>query len=356
MSSVTEVVIVINPGSTSTKFALWSRSGCVVEKSVRHDAARLSSRAADQFDYRRELIDTELQPLLSDKKVVGAAGRGGLLKPLTGGTYRINQAMLDYLRSPDIADHASNLGALFADHYARQFNVEAFIVDPVTVDEFHDLARLSGVPWIQRKSRVHALNIKAVSRRAASEIGKPLVDTSFVIAHLGGGISIGAIVGGRIIDVNDALHGMGPYSPERAGALPIGPLVEHCFSGKVTKKELLDELARKSGLMGYCGTSDAREVLQRAHNGDGTADLALRGMIYQCAKEIGAMAAVLEGKLDAVVITGGLAHSEEILAILKPFIAFLGRILVFPGEGELEALAAGAFRVIDGEEAAKEYS
>jgi butyrate kinase len=199
------------------------------------------------------------------------------------------------------------------------------------------------------------LNIKAVVRLAAKELGKAVAETRFVVAHLGGGISIAAVDGGRIIDVNDALHGMGPYSPERAGALPTGPLIERCYDGKTGKKELLDELARKGGLMGYCGTSDAREVLNRARNGDSAADLALRGMVYQIAKEIGAYAAALQGRIDAVILTGGLAHSEEILELLKPYIAFLGRILIYPGEGELEALAAGAFRVVDGVEPAREY-
>ncbi|MFH0765203.1 MAG: butyrate kinase [Calditrichota bacterium] len=356
MNKSLEVVIVLNPGSTSTKFALWSRTGCVTEQVVRHEAELLAPSAADQFEYRRQLIDADILPLLQNYKVVGAVGRGGLLKPLPGGTYFVNEAMLSDLKLGRSGNHASNLGALLADYYAQRFGFKAFIVDPVTVDEFSDLARLSGAKWIQRKSRSHALNIKAVSRRAASQLGKMLNDTRFVVAHLGGGTSIAAVAGGRIIDVNDALLGMGPYSPERAGALPIGPLVEKCFSGEITREKLLSELSRQGGLMSYCGSSDAREVLERAHNGNQTADLALRGMIYQDAKEIGAIAAALQGRLDAVVITGGLAHSEEIMGMLKPYIEFLGQILVFPGEGELEALAEGAFRVIDGEEEGKEYS
>lgn len=355
MSQLPEVVIVINPGSTSTKYALWSRAGCVVERVVRHDADKLAPRAADQFDVRRNTIDADLESFLPTVKVVGVVGRGGLLSPLAGGTYRVNETMLAELRSPTIANHASNLGALLADHYARRFAVEAFVVDPVTVDEFCDLARLTGVNWCKRKSRSHALNIKAVIRLAATELKKPLADTRFVVAHLGGGISIAAVNGGRIVDVNDALHGMGPYSPERAGALPIGPLIERCFSGEVTKKDLLDELARKSGLMAYCGTSDVREIVKRIQNGDQSAKTALEGMIYQVAKEIGAYAATLAGKIDAVVITGGLAHSPEVLDLLKPYISFLGRTLIYPGEGELEALAGGAFRVIDGVEKARIY-
>jgi len=355
MTSYPEVVLVINPGSTSTKYALFSRGGCIAERVVRHTTDKLAPRALDQFDYRRALIDADLVQLLSEVKIVGVVGRGGLLKPIEGGVYRVNKVMLDELRSPTISNHASNLGAALADYYARRFDVEAFIVDPVTVDEFDELARLSGVKWCQRKSRSHALNIKTVARKAAAAVGKAVADTRFVTAHLGGGTSIAAVVGGRIVDVNDALHGMGPYSPERAGALPIGPLIEHCFSGKVTQKDLLDELARKSGLMAYCGTSDVKEIIARAHAGDEQSDLALRGMLYQDAKEIGAIAAALKGRFDAIVITGGLAHSEEIIEMLKEYIQFLGRILVFPGEGELEALAEGAFRVIDKVEEAKEY-
>ncbi len=350
-----EVLIVINPGSTSTKFALWSREGCVVEKVVRHPADKLAPQVFEQFDYRRLVIDADIEPLLKGMKVVGAVGRCGPLKPLQGGTYRINQAMLDDLASGRYSNHASNLGAMLADHYARRFGVGAYVVDPVTVDEFTDVARLSGVSWIERRSRSHALNIKAVVRRAAVEIGKSVEETRFVVAHLGGGTSIAAVVGGRIIDVNDALLGMGPYSPERAGALPIGPLVDRCFSGEVTREELLDGMARRSGLIAYCGTSDVREVIERADRGDRQADLALRGMIYQDAKEIGAMAAALGEKLDAIILTGGLVHSSEIIDMLRAYITFLGRVLVYPGEGELEALAAGAFRVIDGEEEPLEY-
>ncbi|HHE46724.1 MAG TPA: butyrate kinase [Bacteroidetes bacterium] len=350
-----EVLIVINPGSTSTKFALWSRDGCVVERVVRHDAAQLARKVADQFDYRLGLIDRELESLIDSVEVVGVVGRGGPLRPLEGGTYTVNDAMLNDLRSSRYSNHASNLGAMLADHYARRFGVKAYIVDPVTTDELDDVARLSGVPWIERKSRAHVLNIKAVVRRACAELSVDIHDSRFVVAHLGGGISVAAVDRYRIADVNDALHGMGPYSPERAGALPIGPLVERCFSGEVTRQELLDELARNAGLKGYLGTSDVREVLKRIGEADRKADLALRGMIYQTAKEIGAAASALEGGFDAVILTGGLAQSDEIVNMLKKYISFLGKVLVFPGEGELQALAEGGFRVLDGQENALEY-
>ena len=354
--SKTEVVLAINPGSTSTKFALWSQDGCMIEKVVRHDRSQLAPKVAEQFDYRRNLIDVELEPFLPEVSIVGVVGRGGPMKPLKGGTYRVNSAMLDDLISTRYSDHASNLGAMLADHYAGKFGVFAYVVDPVTVDEFQDVARLSGVKWCQRKSRAHALNIKAVVRRAAKELAIDTADGRFVVAHLGGGISIAAVEAGRIIDVNDALHGMGPYSPERAGGLPIAPLVERCFSGEVSKDDLLDELGRRAGLMSYLGTSDVREVLKRIDAGDSEADLALRGMIYQIIKEIGAMAAALRGEIDAVILTGGMVHSEEIVGMIKPYIAFVGKVIVYPGEGELQALAEGTFRVIDSVEDTLEYS
>ncbi len=352
---MSEVLLVINPGSTSTKFALWGREGCITEQVVRHSADKLAPAVADQLNYRTELIDSAIKPLLAGHKVVGVVGRGGLLKPMRGGTYRVNETMINDLHSPTISNHASNLGALIAHHFAEQFGVDAYIVDPVTVDEFVDVARISGVKWCERKSRGHALNIKYSARRAADDLGKNLEDTRFVIAHFGGGTSVAALLGGRIIDTNDALHGMGPFSPERAGALPLSALIERCFTEGVTKKGLLDELARKSGLMAYCGTSDVREVIKMIESGDPQAELIFRAMVYQDAKEIGAMGAVLEGSIDAVIITGGLAHSVEFISMLRPYIDYLGTIIIYPGEGELEAMSAGAWRVIDGVEAALAY-
>ncbi|MBC8465931.1 butyrate kinase [bacterium] len=350
-----EVVIAINPGSTSTKFALWTRQKCLVEKVVRHDLKDLNPEISKQLEARQKTIDEELNLVLGNSVVVAAVGRGGLLKPLPGGTYKVNKLMLEELQSENSASHASNLGAVLANYYADKFKVDAFIVDPVTVDEFPEIARVSGVPWIKRKSRVHALNIKAVVRRAAAKLDKAVNDSRFVVAHLGGGTSIAAVLGGKIIDVNDALHGMGPFSPERAGALPIGPLIERCFIGDISKDDLLLELGRKSGLIAYCGTNDVQKVLARAEADDSEADLALKAMMYQNAKEIGAMAAILKGKLDAVVITGGLANSKTLMAMLKEYVAFLAPVVVYPGEGELQALAEGAFRVIDKNERARIY-
>ena len=309
----------------------------------------------DQFEHRRELIDSEIDSALSGAKVVAVAGRGGLLKPLEGGTYQINDVMLSELKAELSNYHASNLGAFLANYYARRYGVNSYIVDPVTVDEFTEVARLSGIPWIKRKCRSHTLNIKAVARRAADMLDINYENARFVVAHLGGGTSIAALREGRIVDVNDALLGMGPYSPERAGALPIGPLIERCFSGEGTKQELIVELTKHGGIAAYCGTSDIRTVLKMAEDGDNTAILALDGMMYQNAKEIGAMATVLQGKVDAVIITGGIAYSEILMKKLESYVTYIAPILIFPGEDELKALAEGVFRVLDGIEEAKIY-
>lgn len=354
-SNIEEVVIVINPGSTSTKFALWTRDKSLEEKTVRHDTAKLAENLVDQEDYRFELINENLKPLLSGRSVVGAVGRGGLLKPLQGGTYKVNAQMLDDLRKGIGGVHASNLGAILANRFAKEYSVPAYIVDPVVVDEFHDVARISGVKWIVRKSRSHALNIKATMRRACRRLNKKPDEANFVVAHMGGGTSIAAVQKGKIIDVNDALLGMGPFSPERAGALPIGPLVDACFSGKYSHKEMIKMLSKQSGLYSYCGTADALEVENRFLDGDKDAEKALRAMMYQNAKEIGAMASVLSGKVDAIVLTGGLANSKVLMDILKGCISWISEVLLFPGEGELQALAEGAFRVLDNIEEPKDY-
>lgn len=352
---MSDAIIVINPGSTSTKFALWGRDGCIIQDTVRHETNKLATDVYEQLEYRKTLIDEALLPKCKGLNIVATVGRGGLLKPLKGGTYLVNQQMLEDLKMAKLGKHASNLGAPLANLYALQFDVSAYIVDPVTVDEFSDLARLSGVKWLQRQSRSHALNIRAVSRRASDKMRIPFNNIRLVVAHLGGGTSIAAVDGGKIVDVNDALLGMGPYSPERAGALPIGGLVEKCYSGEFTKKEMIEYLSRKSGLMSYCGDADMRILLERAET-ETDVKLAIDGMIYQTAKEIGAMATVLHGKLDAIVITGGIAYSEYVIKELERYIAYLGQVLVFPGEGELEALAEGAFRVVDNKEKAMAYA
>jgi len=282
-------------------------------------------------------------------------GRGGLLRPGPGGVYPVNAAMLADLTTARYGEHASNLGAPLAQALGAAYGAPAFIADPVTTDELLPEARLSGVPELERRSRAHALNIRACGRRAAAELQRPLAQCAFVVAHLGGGISVAAVRAGRILDVNDALLGMGPFSPERAGALPIGPLVELACSGRYTREELLDRLARRSGLKAYLGTNDMRVVLSRCDAGDEQAALVLRAMVHQVAKEIGAAATVLAGRLDGVVLTGGLALAGAFVDALRERTAFLGRHFVFPGENELESLADAGFQAVSGLEPLREY-
>ncbi|MFH1861435.1 MAG: butyrate kinase [bacterium] len=350
-------VLVINPGSTSTKIAVWGLDGPILQETVSHPADELAAfpRVADQFNLRKAAIKQAASHWLEPDKLSAVVGRGGPLRPLAGGTYLITERMLADLHSARYSNHASNLGAIIASDLATALRLPCYVVDPVTVDEFTPLARISGFPEIVRKCRSHALNIKAVARQAAQQMGKDLAATSFVVVHLGGGLSICALRQGRITDVNDGLLGMGPFSPERAGALPIGALVELCYSGKYTKEDLIRRLSTEAGLKAYLGTSDLREVEQKIERGDSEAALYYDAMLYQIAKEIGAMAVVCRGELDGIILTGGMAQSQRLVETLKGYVSFLGRVFVIPGEKEMEALAWGAFRVLQGLEAAKVY-
>lgn len=353
-----EVIIVINPGSTSTKMALFAGDKITAEETVTHSSEELAKfdNVADQFDLRMKDINAWLESRdISDKKVVAIAGRGAPVRPIEGGVYNINQKLLDDLKSMKYSNHASNLGAIIADHLSNKYEVPAYIVDPITIDNFTDLARISGIPEIERKCRSHALNLKEVCRREAVKMGKTLETANFIGVHMGGGVSVAAIEKGRVVDVNDALLGMGPFSPDRAGALPIGPLVKLAFSGKYTEKELLNKLSRESGLKAYLGEADLREVEKRIDNNDIEAQKYYDAMIYQIAKEIGAIAAVFKGEFDAVILTGGMANSERLVNKLKSFISFLGKVIVVPGQFEMEALAAGTLRALKGEETPKDY-
>jgi butyrate kinase len=353
---ISEVVLVINPGSTSTKLAVYHRQGAVDDVVISHDVVELKRfpNPNDQLEMRFNQLLTWLQPF-ENSKWVAAVGRGGPLGPLEGGTYKINQEMLNDLISCRYSEHASNLGAIIAHRFAEPRQIPAFVVDPVTVDNFPPIARISGFPDIVRRCRSHALNIKAVAREVAEGLQKPIEKTHFVVAHLGGGISVCALEGGRIIDVNDALLGTGPFSPERAGALPIGPLLDLAFSSKYNHKTLVNKLSKEGGLVGYLGTNDLREVETRIQKGDEIAKLIFSAMCYQIAKEIGAMVVVLSGKLDAIILTGGMVNSDMLYEELLPRISFLGTVVRMSGEREMEALARGAFRVLDGVEEAKEY-
>ncbi|MCX6640868.1 MAG: butyrate kinase [bacterium] len=350
-------VLVINPGSTSTKIAIWATTGSIFQQTVTHPSEELAKfpKVVDQFDLRLGALMEAVGEWLDSDKLSAVVGRGGPLRPLEGGTYFINEPMLIDLRAGKYSNHASNLGALMAHYLAGELTIPCFVVDPVTVDEFSPFARISGLPEIVRKCRSHALNIKAVAREAAAMVNQPLDQCNFVVVHMGGGLSICPLAGGKIIDVNDALLGMGPFSPERAGALPIGPLVELCFSGKYSKPDLLQRLSTNAGLKGYLGTPDLIEIEKRIESGDQEALLHYNAMCYQIGKEIGAAAVVLKGRFDGIVMTGGMANSARLIDTLKEYVSFLGRIFVIPGEKEMEALALGAFRVLDGKEKAKTY-
>jgi len=351
-------ILVINPGSTSTRVALFENERPIGSENIFHPASELTGfeRIIDQKAFRSGLILNFLEKNSVDPDALDAVvGRGGLLKPIPGGTYRVDRALLRDLEIGVQGEHASNLGGLLAHEIASRVRVPAFIVDPVVVDELEDIARISGMPEIPRRSIFHALNQKACARLAAAGLGKAYEACNLVVAHLGGGISIGAHRRGRVVEVNNALDGEGPITPERAGTLPAGGLLELAFSGGPSRSELKKKLTGRGGMLAHLGTNDLREVESRMAGGDEKARLVFKAMALSIAKQIGACAAVLAGEVDAVVLTGGLAHSGAFLAEIRRYIDFLGRIVVIPGEDEMAALALGALRVLRGEERALNY-
>jgi len=352
-------ILVINPGSTSTKLALFKNSHKIFDKCIHHPSSELSgfSNIISQFDYRYNLVLKFLhQEDISLQEIDAYVGRGGLLKPIPGGTYIVDKAMLNDLRNGVQGEHASNLGGLLANALAQKYNKPAFIVDPVVVDELNELARLAGIPQLVRKSIFHALNHKAVARKTAELLNKSYQEVNLIIAHLGGGISIAAHQQGCVIDVNNALDGEGSYSPERAGTLPAGDLVRMCFSGEYEQKQILNLITGKGGVVAYLGTNDLKELQARINkNSDNSVKKILDGMVYQISKEISALAAVLKGKIDAIVLTGGIANNKFVTDQIKERISFLAPVYIFPGEEEMEALAHGAYRILSGQEKAKEY-
>ncbi|MBB4825669.1 butyrate kinase [Sporosarcina luteola] len=351
-------ILVINPGSTSTKIGVFENETQVMESTIRHSTVELSRYPSiiDQFGFRKKAIVTTLEEHGFHLNGFSAiCGRGGLLRPISGGTYPVNEAMLKDLRKGVSGQHASNLGGILANEIALELNVPAFIVDPVVVDELQPLARISGFPLIERKSIFHALNQKAVARRYAKQIGKMYEDLRLVVTHMGGGITVGVHESGRVIDVNNGLHGDGPFSPERAGTVPAGDLIDLCYSGTYYRQELMANLVGKGGLVGYLGTNDAVAVEKRIESGDERAKLIYDAMAYQVAKEIGSAAAVLSGKVDAILLTGGLAYGKGFIQSIADRVDWIADIVVFPGEDELQALAEGALRVLMQEEQAKTY-
>jgi butyrate kinase len=347
-------ILVINPGSTSTKIAVYENIKSVLLKTLRHSQEDLAgfTDIPGQYAFRKEAILNELVQADIEVKMINAVvGRGGLLRPIPSGVYEVNEQMKDDLKNRDgKQQHASNLGGLIADDIANSLpSARAFIADPVVVDELHEVARITGLPELPRQSIFHALNQKAVARNYARSVEKKYEDLNLIVAHLGGGISVGAHFKGNVIDVNNALDGYGPFSPERAGTLPSGGLVDMCFSGKYSHDEMRKKVTGQGGLMAHLGTNQAHEVEERSLNGDKHADLLLHAMSYQVAKTIGGSMSVLQGQVDAVLITGGMAQNNTVVGYIRKYVDWIGNIKVYPGEDEMSALAMNALEVLKGE-------
>ncbi len=350
--------LIINPGSTSTKIGVFEDENLLFEETLRHSTEEIAQYASiiDQKDFRKNIILDFLKAKDFDVKSFDMiVGRGGLLKPIPGGTYTVSDELLADLKKGVQGQHASNLGGILAREIGDEIGVPSYIVDPVVVDELMPIARYSGLEEIPRGSIFHALNQKAVAKRYAKEAGKPYESLRLVVVHMGGGVSVGAHEDGKVVDVFSAFDGDGAFSPERAGGVPCAALVKMCFSGKYTEKEISAKLIGKGGLNSYLGTNDMREVTKRANEGDAKAAEVKQAFLLQVAKDIGAMACVLNGKVDQIVITGGIAYGEDVVAKLKERCGWIAPVTVYPGEDELLALAQGALRVMNGEEQVKQY-
>lgn len=351
-------LLVINPGSTSTKVSVYEGEKEIFKDTIRHSSEEIGrfNKVIDQKDFRTEVI----LKILEDNKVDindldAVVGRGGLLKPLDSGTYKVNKKMLDDLENNPQGEHAANLGAIIAEKIATSIGKEAYIVDPVVVDEMEDIARISGMPEISRKSFFHALNQKAVAKRYAEEKGVAYEDLNLIVTHMGGGISVGVHKNGRVIDVNNTIDGEGAFSPERSGSVPAGDLARMCFSGKYTLDEMLKKITGKGGFVSYLNTNDGRVVEAAMLVGDEKTKLIHDAMGYQVSKDIGAAAAVLKGKVDAIILTGGMAFGKPMINYIKDNISFIAPVIVYPGEDEMLALAQGTIRILKGKEEVKDY-
>ena len=351
-------ILAINPGSTSTKIALYDDEQPTLALTLRHSAEEIARfpRIIDQLDWRKEMVLEALAKNNFDVKSLSAViGRGGLIKPIESGVYEVNAALKNDLVNAQ-REHASNLGGLIAEQIAQAAGVKAYIADPVVVDELDDIARLSGIPECPRISIFHALNQKAIARRHAEKVGKRYEDLNLVVAHMGGGISVSAHCKGRVIDTNNALDGDGPFAPERAGTLPAGELVDLCFSGRYTRHDIQQMLAGKGGLVAHLGTNSMIQVMERIGQGDEKARVVKDAMCYGIVKQIGAMAAALGGRVDAVILTGGIAHNKSVVEYISEFCSFIAPIAVYPGENELESLVTNALVVLRGVITPKVYA
>jgi butyrate kinase len=352
-------IIAINPGSTSTKIAVYHDGEPIFLKNIKHSSEELDSfpRITDQFQFRKSIIMSQFKYAdISLDKVKAVMGRGGLLKPIPSGIYAVNDEMIKDLQNSPLGEHASNLGGLIAHDIVQDIpGAKAYITDPIVVDEFDDIARISGHPLFQRRSIFHALNQKAVAREFAKASQKKYENLNLIVVHLGGGITIGAHSKGRVIDVNQGLDGEGPFTPERSGTLPVGELARLCFSGKYTQKEVLTMIKGGGGLVAYLGTNDAYEVEKMVEAGDQKAKLIYDAMAYQVAKSIGEMYTVLKCEVDAILITGGIAYDKNFVNFIQDRVYKMAPVHVYPGEDEMRALAMNGLMVIRGELEPKEY-
>lgn len=351
-------ILTINPGSNFTKIGVFDNEISLFENTIPHDVDQMDifDDVIKQCELRKNSILENLEMNeINISKINAVCGRGGLLRPIKGGTYAVNEVMLADLRSGFSGQHPSNFGGIISYDIASGLNIPSFIVDPVVVDELDPLARISGFPLCERKSIFHALNQKAVARRVAKELGQEYQKLNLIVTHMGGGITVGAHKQGKVVDVNNGLHGDGPFSPERAGTVPAGDLISLCYSGEIDQEEMMEKLVRHSGLAGYLGTKNPIEVENMIENGDEKATLIYEAMAYQVAKEIGSASAVLFGNIDAIILTGSLATRKYLVKTIMDRINWIADVFVHPGENELQSLAEGALRVLRGEEDVKEY-
>ena len=353
------LILAIDPGSTSTKIGMFRDLEMIFEVTIRHpvESLRRFPHIADQFEYRKEHILYSLREQAVNPRLIAAVvGRGGLVRPLPSGVYEMNESLSEDLRRGVMGEHASNLGGLIAQDIAYQIpTARAFIADPVVVDELDEVARIAGHPLFSRQSIFHALNQKAIARKHAEKAGRRYEGMNLIVAHLGGGITVGAHRKGRVVDVNQGLNGEGPFSPERSGTLPTGQLVDLCFSGDYSKKDIREMLAGKGGYVAYLGTNNAEEVEEAARKGDGMSRVIRDALVYQVAKEIGALSTVLEGDVDAILLTGGLSYSLSLTGDITRRVKHLSEVFVYPGEEELRALAWHGWAALTGREEIRSY-
>lgn len=353
-------ILAINPGSTSTKISIFEDEKEIFSHTLRHSAEEISQyeKITDQYEFRKEAIVSALNESgLNLSELSAIVGRGGLLKPIESGVYEVNEQMMQDLREMKYGEHASNLGALIANNLAKEIKgCKAYIADPVVVDELTPVARISGHPLLPKVSIFHALNQKAITKMYAVSVGKKYEDLNLIVAHLGGGVSIGAHTGGRVVDVNNALNGEGPFSPERSGTLPTQALAELCFSGKYTLAQVKKMIAGEGGLIAHLGTNSFNYVEKMVDEGDEKYTLISDAFGYNVAKSIGAAAAVLSGKVDAILLTGGVAYNTKLMVKIEEMVKFIAPVKVYPGEDEMSALAMNGLAVLTGREKPSVYS